>query len=187
MLKVIPDEIRKPATQSNLPAGYVFCNPEVGFAHGSLKSTANVTDLLHCTEADEYFQTMYLLAITNLFDATSAKHLQLITVKYHLKERWYLADGVLVSSDGIHALQFLSEKPVYSRGPQPLEEMNGIVQRVVPEMLRRNGVPSILCLLHLTKYTWLVYFLLTKWLYSSIILLLLWFKLSVAVVDNLRL
>ena len=156
---MVPEEVRKAATQSNLPVGYTFMNPQVGFAHGSLKSPMGITDLLHYTKVDEYFQTIYLLAVTDLFDATSTKQLQLITVKHSLKEGWYLADGMVLSSDGTHALRFLSEKPVYSRGPGALEEMNEVVQKVVPDMLRQSGVPSIPCLQHLMKYTWLVYFL----------------------------
>ena len=152
--KMVPEEVRKAATQSNLPVGYTFINPQIGFAHGSLKSPMGITDLLHYTKVDEYFQTMYILAVSDLFDDTSTKQLQLITVKHSLKEGWYLADGVLLSSGGA---QFLSEKPVYSRGPQALEEMNGIVQKIVPDMLRQSGVPSIPCLLRLTKYTWLVH------------------------------
>ena len=156
VLKIVPEEKEKTATQSNLPEGCTFCNPEIGFAHGSLKSPMNVTDLLHYTEIDESFQMMYLLLVTNLFDASSTEQLQLIIVKHHLKEGWYLADGALLSSDGTRAVCFLLEKPVYNRGPLPLEEINGVVQRVVPKMLRQNGLPSIVCLLHLTKYTWLV-------------------------------
>ena len=144
------------ATQSNLPEGCTFCNPEIGFAHSSLKSAMGVTDLLHYTEVDESFQTMYLLVVTNLFDAGSTQQLQLITVKHHLRKGWYLADGVLLSSDGTCAICFLHEKPAYNRGSQPLEEMNRVVQRIMPKMLMQNGVPSIPCLLHLTKYTWLV-------------------------------
>ena len=87
---------------SNLPSGFTFCNPEMGFDHGSLKSPDGITDLLHYTEVDESLQTMYLLAVTNLFKANSTQQLQLIIVKHHIKERWYFADGAILSADGSH-------------------------------------------------------------------------------------
>ena len=146
--------MEKAATQSNLPEGFTFCNPEMGYAHGSFKSPMGITDLLHYTEVDASFQMVYALVVNNLFDANLTEQLQLITVKHHLKDGWYLADGVLLSNDVTHAICFLNERPVHNRGPQPLEEMNRVVQRIVPEMLRQSGVPSIPCLLHLTKYTW---------------------------------
>ena len=152
----MPEEFKKAATKSNLPVGYTFCNPQIGLAQSSFKCFTDITILLHYTEVNEYFQTMYLFAVTDLFNATSTKQLQLFTFKHNLKEEWYLADGVLLSSDGTCALRFLSETPVYSRGPQALEEMNGIIHKIVPNMLRRSGVPSIPCLQHLIKYTWLV-------------------------------
>ena len=96
---MVPDEMEKGATRSNLPPGFTFCNPEMGFDHGSLKSPDGVTDLLHYTEVDESLQTVYLLAVTNLFKAYSTQLLQLIIVKHHIKERWYFADGAILSAD----------------------------------------------------------------------------------------
>lgn len=153
---MLPEVTEKPSMQSNLPAGFTFCNPKVGLAHGSLQSPVHFTDLLHYTEVDDSFQSMYLLGATNLFNVNSPLQLHFISVKHHLKEGWYFADGALLSADGTRATQFLLDKPIYDRGTQPIEEMNRTVQRIVSKMLRKCGLPNIRLLLHLTKYTWLV-------------------------------
>lgn len=153
---LVPKEVGKPAIRSNLPPGFTFCDPEIGFAHGSLKSPPGVSDLLHCVNMDECFHTVYLLAVANLFDSSSLLELFFISMKHHLEEGWYFGDGVVLSADRTHATRFLADDPVYERGPGSMEEMNTIVRRVVPEMLRKSGIPSIQPLLCLTKYTWLV-------------------------------
>lgn len=157
MLTTVPEEMKKAAVRSNLPPGSIFCNPEIGYAHGSLKSPlTDLTDLHHYTEVYDSFQTTYLLSAVDLLSPNSSMELHFISVKHHLEEGWYFADGAVLSTDGTCVKQFLLDKPIYDRGPQPVEEMNGIVQRIVPKMLRKSGVPSIQPLLRLLKYTWLV-------------------------------
>ncbi len=126
----------------------------MGFAQGSLKCAVDITVLLHCMKVDEFFHTVYMLAVKNLFDSSSIYELYLISIKHHLEEKWYYADGVVLSSDGTQATRFLVDEPVYNRDPGSLEEMSRVVQRIVPEMLRRSGIPSIQPLLCLSKYTW---------------------------------
>ena len=128
------------AIQSNLPPGFLFCDPEIGFAHGSLKSPLHSSDLLHYTELDDCIQTMYLLGATNLFNVDSPLQLHFIYVKHHLKERWYFIDGAAVSTNGTCVTEFLLKEPNYDRGPQPMPEMNGTVQRILPKMLRKTVI-----------------------------------------------
>ena len=123
-------------------------------AQGSLKSPIGVTDLLHSMIVDDTVHTLYLLAVANLFDSTLPLKLMLITVKHNLEEDSYLADGVFLSSDGTLATAFLNEKPFHERDPDALQKMNGEVQRIVPELLRKSGIPSLQPLLCLTKFTW---------------------------------
>ena len=153
---LIPQDIKRPAIRSNLPLGYTFCDPSIGFAHGSIKSPTNNADLLHCAHVDEHFHTVYLLSVANLFDSSSPMELCLISMKHHLQEGWYFVDGVVLSPDATRATRFLVDEPVYKRKIKALEEINGIVQRIMPEMLQKSGISSLQPLLCLTKYTWLV-------------------------------
>lgn len=152
---MVPEEIEKTAALSNLPPGFTFCNPDMGLAHGSLKSyIADATCLLHYTEDNGPFKTTYVLDAINLFSADSPLELHFIYVKHNLDESRYFADGAVLSNDGTHALKFLLDEPFYDRGPNALEELNGTVERVIPQMLRRNGVPSLEIVILLMKYTW---------------------------------
>lgn len=126
-------------------------------AQGSLKSPIGVTDLLHCMVVDDTVHTLYLLAVANLFDSTLPLKLMLITVQHNLQKDSYLADGVFLSSDGTSAVEFLCEKPFHEREPDALQKMSGEVQRIVPELLRKSGIPSLQPLLCLTKYTWYIH------------------------------
>ena len=155
--------------RSNLPLKFTLCSPGIGFAHGSLKSPLHATDLLHFTEVDDSVQTMYLFGATNLFNVNSPLQLHLISVKHHMEEDWYFADGVVLSIDCSRATEFLLDKAIYDRGPQTLDVMNGTVQRIIPKMFRSRGVPSIQPLLHLKKYTWLVKLLYINWLLYNIV------------------
>lgn len=157
MPTVVPKEIENPAIRSNLPTGYVFCDPAIGFAHGSFKNPLNLTDLLHYADVDGNFHTVHLLVVANLFDSKSPQELYLISIKHHLKEGWYFVDGAVLSSDATHATRFLVDDPVYERDPKAMEELNITLHRVIPEMLRKSGVSSIQPILYLTKYTWSVY------------------------------
>lgn len=141
------------ATRSNLPSGYTFCNPGIGLAHGSLKSySTDVTPLLHYTEVDDTFQTTYVLDAINLF-SRSSKELHFLLVKHHIKEGWYLADGVVLSSD-YQVNKFLLDKPYYARSYEAMDKMNETVKRIVPKMLRKNGMSRIQPLILLSEYTW---------------------------------
>ena len=144
------------ATRSNLPQGFLFCNPEIGFAHGSIKNpdAIGITDLLHYTEVDESLQTMYLLAVTNLFESGLPQQLYFIMAKHHIVHKWYFIDGVVLSDDGRHATRYLLEEPFHSRESKTMEEVNAVVAKIVPLMLKKSGVSSISLLLQLTKYTW---------------------------------
>lgn len=155
LLTLVPKEMETPAVRSNLPPGFTFCDPEtIGLAHGSFKSPAGITDLLHCVNVDKCFKTVYLLAVANLFNSSSPLELYLFSMKHHLEEGWHFVDGVVLSSDGTRATRFLVDEPVYERGPESLDEMNRTVQKIVPEMFRKSGIPSLQPLLCLTKYTW---------------------------------
>lgn len=149
----MPGKMEKVATRSNLPQGFTFCNPGIGLAHCSLKNPNGVTELLHYTEVDNSLQTMYVLSVTNLFE-TSPQQLYFVMVKHHIKHNWYIADGAILSADGRCATQYLLREPFHSRGPSTMDEMNGIVARIIPRMLKENGVSSIPLLLQLMKYTW---------------------------------
>ena len=145
----------KARIQSNLPPGYTFCHPDIGFAHASLKApTTDNIELVHYTEVESSFQILYLLSAVNLFTTDLPLELQFFCVKHHLEEGWYFVDGVVVSMDATYALRFLRDEAIYDRGFQPLEEMNQMVQRIVPKMLQKSGVPSLQPLLRLLKYTW---------------------------------
>ena len=148
-----PVEVKKADIRSNLPSGFTFCSPNLGLAHGSLKSPS-LTDLLHYTEVDDSFQTVYLLSTVDLFGPNSTLKLHFIFTKHHLEEGWYFTDGVILSNDATCAMGFLLDKPVYDRGPRPMEEVNRVVQRILPKMLRKSGVSSIQPLIRLLKYTW---------------------------------
>ena len=151
------DEVKRPAVQSYLPSGFTMCSPELGFAQGSLKTPVGHTDLLHCVEVDDPFQTTYLLRTTNIRSADSKQlciYIDIITIKHHMVEGWYFADGALLSTNGIHATKFLLDAS-YTYHSQSITEMNKVVEKVIPMMLRRSGVSSIPLLLHLSKYTWL--------------------------------
>lgn len=157
MQAMAPEVTEKVAIQSNLPSEFTFCNPEIGFAHGSMRcSLYEYTDLLHYTEKDESFQTVYLLCAADLFSTNSPLQLHFFSVRRRLEEDWYFVDGAVLSIDGTRATHFLLDKPIYDRVPQAIEEMNITVQRMLPRMLRRSGVSSIQPLLRLLKYTWLV-------------------------------
>ena len=148
--------LEKPAIQSNLPPGFTFCDPRIDFAHCSFKCPINFTNLLHCVDVEKHIHTVYLLIVANLFDSSLPLELYMISMKHHLKEGWYFADGAVLSSDGAYATRFLVEEPVHERAPGAMEEMNRTVQRIVPKMLRKSGISSIQPLLWLTKYTWFV-------------------------------
>ena len=152
----MPGEMDEVATRSNLPQGFLFCNPEIGFAHGSIKNpdAIGITDLLHYTEVDESLQTMYLLAVTNLFESGLPQQLYFIMAKHHIVHKWYFIDGVVLSDDGRHATRYLLEEPFHSRESKTMEEVNAVVAKIVPLMLKKSGVSSISLLLQLTKYTW---------------------------------
>jgi len=156
MTTLAPKEMEKPAIRSNLPPGFTFSDPRMGFAQGSIKSPIGCTDIFHCVDVDEDFHTVYLLVAANLFDSNSPLELYFIFMKRHLNEGWYFADGVVLSSDCTCATRFLVQEPVYERIPEELEEVNRRVQRMVPEMLRKSGVPNIQPILCTKKYTWFV-------------------------------
>lgn len=151
---MLQEDEGKKGVQSNLPHGFVLCNPEIGFAHGSIKMPINYTNVLHYTEVNGVIETVYLLCANNLFNINLPLELHFISIKHHKEEDWYFAEGILLSSDGTCAIKFLLEKAVYDRNPQAMDEMNRTVQKVIPEMLRTRGLPSIQALLHLKKYTW---------------------------------
>ena len=154
-IEIPADKVSKAAIRGNLPPGYTFCNPEIGFASLKTPSTDRV-HLLHCTEVEDSLQTLYVLSAVGLFSPNSPLELHFTFVKHHLEEGWYFADCAVVSNDATFAVQFLLDKPIYDRGPRPLEDMNRVVQRVVPQMLRKSGVSSIQLLIHVLKYKWLV-------------------------------
>lgn len=156
LLPQVPASINKPNIRNNLPPGFIFCDPKLGFAHSSFKVPKEIAILFHCTNLDECFCTLYLLTVANLFDPTLPLELYFISIKKHLKEEWYFLDSVILSSDGSSAIKFLIDDPAHERSSESLEEMNRTVKRIVPEMFRSNGVPSIQPLLCLAKYTWYV-------------------------------
>lgn len=133
-----PDETKKPALQNYLPPGFTLCHPNIGFAHGSLKLPVDYVNLLHYTEITDTFQMTYMLAQSG----GAQMELVFIIVKHHLHEGWYLADGAVFSVNDISITQFLHNTR-YTRRYQSIEEMNHLVKRIVPKMLRENGVPSI--------------------------------------------
>ena len=151
---MVQDVIKRPRVQSYLPPEFTVCHPEIGFAQGSLKLPIGHGDLLHCVEVDDQFQTTYLLLTANIQSADS-KQLYIIAVKHHLVEEWYFVDGAHLSANGTHATKFLLDES-YTRRSQSIAEMNEVVERIIPVMLRRSGVSSIPLLLYLSKYTWLV-------------------------------
>ena len=154
---MVPEVMKKETIRLNLPSGYFFCKPELGLAHGSIKSPLlDVTGLLHYTEVDESFQTVYLLDAIDMCDTNSPLQLHFLFFKHHLQEGWYFADGAILSSDASQATKFLLDKPFYERSLQAMEEINRMVQDIVPKMLRKNGVSSIWLSIHLAKYIWLV-------------------------------
>lgn len=151
-LALIPDQCEKPAVQTYLPPGFILCNPEIGFDHCSLKLPAGHSILLHCIEMNDSFKTMYMLAHANI-QSDDSPELYFITVRHHLVEGWYFADGVHLSISGSHATEFLLNTD-YTRRSQSIEEMNSIVEKVVPKMLREKGISSVGLIKSLMKYTW---------------------------------
>ena len=51
-IEIPADKVSKAALRGNLPPGYTFCNPEIGFASLKTPSTDRV-HLLHCTEVED--------------------------------------------------------------------------------------------------------------------------------------
>ena len=94
----------------------------------------------------------------------------IITVNHHIAEGWYFADGVVLSTNATYATKFLLDVS-YTQHSQSIAEMNKVVNRIIPMMLRRSGVSSIPLLLHLSQYTWLVvsYTNLIPYLYLGVI------------------
>ena len=113
------------------------------------------TSLLHYTEVANSVQTIYVLVADNLFSSNSLDTVQMciITVKRHMVEGWCFADGTLLSACCTKAIEFLHYAP-YTNRSQSIEDMSSSVERILPKMLRENGIPSISTLLSLAKYTW---------------------------------
>ena len=145
---------QKLAVQSFLPPEFLMINPEIDL---SLRIPSSHTMLLHYTEEADSIQTTYILIAANLFIANSLESVQMciIIVKHHMEEGWYFADGALLSANGTEATEFLHNTS-YTKRSQSIEDVNRLVEEIVPEMLREKGIPSISTLLSLTKYTWLV-------------------------------
>lgn len=95
----VPEVKEEVTLRSNLPFRYTLCNPEIGFAQGSLKYPTHSTGLLHYTEVDGDIRTVYLFGATNLYNINLPLQLHLIFVKHHMKEGWYFADGAILSID----------------------------------------------------------------------------------------
>lgn len=142
-----------PIMRSNLPFGFTLCHACMGFAHSSIKFPPNYTQVLHCSDFDEQFCMVYLLVVADLFDSTLPSKLYFISIKHSIKDGWYFADGARLSTDRLHLTEFITDEPNYERNT---EKMIECVQKIVPEMLRRSGVPNMQLLLCLTKYTWSV-------------------------------
>ena len=80
----------KPALQNYLPLGFTLCHPEIiGFESGSLKLPAGYTVLLHYTERNEHFQTIYMLAYADV-PTNGSTLLNIYTINIT-----YLKDGTL--------------------------------------------------------------------------------------------
>lgn len=141
----------EPVLKNYLPSGFTLCHPEIlGLEAGSLKLPAGHTVLLHYSEMSEHFNTIYMLAHADV-PTNGSKLLSIYKIKHHLTEGWYFADGLLMSSDGAHVTRFL-HNTAYTKRSQSIEEMNNIVKKMIPEILRKNGVPSVQLLTRFIKY-----------------------------------
>ena len=144
-------QMDKPALKNYLPPGFTLCHPEiVGLGAGSLKLPAGYTILLHYSEMSEHFHTIYMLAHADV-PTNGSTLLNIYIIKHHLTEGWYFADGLLISSDNAHVTRFL-HNAAYTKRTQSIEEMNNIVKKMIPAMLRKNGIPSIQLFTHFTTY-----------------------------------
>lgn len=103
--------------------------------------------LLHHVEMEESLHTTYILAMT------TKDKLYLISIKHHQEENWYFVDGVYLSADGSCATAFMQDAS-YTRRNYTISDMNTLITRILPVILRTKGIPSIHPTNFLIQYHW---------------------------------